>query len=131
LRFLPDQDVYAVTCRLLRGLGHDVAAAADLNLSRSPDTGLLMRAAEEKRLFVTRDKDYGGLVFVERLSKGVLYLRISPETLAATHEELKGFSAPIRKLNWRWLSSLWNRGGTGFGRWGDLVCFAGTPFHLI
>jgi len=29
------------------------------------------------------------LVFVERLSKGVLYLRISPETLAATHEELK------------------------------------------
>ena len=48
-----------------------------------------MRAADEKRLFVTRDKDFGGLVFVERLSKGVLYLRISPETLAATHEELK------------------------------------------
>ncbi len=48
-----------------------------------------MRAADEKRLFVTRDKDFGGLIFVERLSKGVLYLRISPETLAATHEELK------------------------------------------
>jgi len=62
---------------------------ANLNLSRSSDTGLLMRAAEEKRLFVTRDKDFGGLVFVERLSKGVLFLRISPETLAATHEELK------------------------------------------
>jgi hypothetical protein len=40
-------------------------------------------------LFVTRDKDFGGLVFVERLSKGVLFLRISPETLAATHDELK------------------------------------------
>ena len=48
-----------------------------------------MRAADEKRLFVTRDKDFGGLVFVERLGKGVLYLRISPETLAATHEEFK------------------------------------------
>jgi len=48
-----------------------------------------MRAAEEKRLFVTRDKDFGGLVFVERLSKGVLFLRITPETLAATHKELK------------------------------------------
>ena len=89
MRFLLDQDVYTVTCRLLRDLGHDIVTAAELNLSRSPDSGLLMRAAEEKRLFVTRDKDFGGLVFVERLSKGVLYLRISPETLAATHEELK------------------------------------------
>jgi hypothetical protein len=44
---------------------------------------------DEKRLFVTRDKDFGGLVFVERLGKGVLYLRIAPENLAATHEELK------------------------------------------
>jgi len=89
VRFLLDQDVYAVTCRLLRDLGHDAVTAAELNLSRSPDRGLLMWAADEKRLFVTRDKDFGGLVFVERLGKGVLYLRISPETLAATHEELK------------------------------------------
>lgn len=89
MRFLLDQDVYAVTCRLLRDLGHDVVTAAELNLSRSSDRGLLMRAADEKRLFVTRDKDFGGLVFVERLSKGVLYLRISPETLTATHDELK------------------------------------------
>jgi predicted nuclease of predicted toxin-antitoxin system len=89
VRFLLDQDVYAVTCRLLRDLGHDVVTAAELNLSRSPDNDLLIRAADEKRLFVSRDKDFGGLVFVERLSKGVLYLRIAPENLAATHEELK------------------------------------------
>jgi predicted nuclease of predicted toxin-antitoxin system len=89
VRFLLDQDVYAVTCRLLRELGHDVVTASNLNLSRSPDKDLLIRAANEKRLFVTRDKDFGGLVFVERLSKGVIYLRISPETLAATHDELK------------------------------------------
>jgi predicted nuclease of predicted toxin-antitoxin system len=89
VRFLLDQDVYAITCRLLRDLGHDVVTADELNPSRSPDRGLLMWAADEKRLFVTRDKDFGGLVFVERLSKGVLYLRISPETLAAMHEELK------------------------------------------
>jgi predicted nuclease of predicted toxin-antitoxin system len=89
VRFLLDQDVYAVTYRLLRDLGHDVVTAAELNLSRSPDSGLLIRAADEMRLFVTRDKDFGGLVFVERLSKGVLFLRISPENLAATHEELK------------------------------------------
>ena len=89
MRFLLDQDVYAVTCRLLRELGHDVVTAGELNLSRCPDKGLLIRAADEKRLFVTRDKDFGGLVFVERLGKGVLYLRITPGNLAATHEELK------------------------------------------
>jgi predicted nuclease of predicted toxin-antitoxin system len=89
VRFLLDQDVYAATCRLLRDLGHDVVTVAELNLSRSPDTALLKRAAKEHRLFVTRDKDFGGLVFVERQGAGVLYLRISPEHLAATHEELK------------------------------------------
>jgi predicted nuclease of predicted toxin-antitoxin system len=63
--------------------------AAELGLSRAPDTDLLTRAGQEKRLFVTRDKDFGGLVFVSRLGKGVIYLRITPFTLEATHEELK------------------------------------------
>jgi predicted nuclease of predicted toxin-antitoxin system len=87
-----------VTCRLLRGLEHDVVTAADLNLSRSPDTGLLMRAAGEKRLFVTRDKDFGGLVFVERMSKGVLLLRISPETLAAIRPTIRMAASSLRAV---------------------------------
>jgi predicted nuclease of predicted toxin-antitoxin system len=89
VRFLLDQDVYAVTGRFLRALGHDVVTAAELNLSRSPDIGLLNRAVEDRRLLVTRDKDFGGLVFVERTGRGVLLLRISPEKLDATHAELK------------------------------------------
>jgi predicted nuclease of predicted toxin-antitoxin system len=50
---------------------------------------LLARSGQERRLFVTRDKDFGGLVFVEHLGKGVIYLRISPSTVQATHQELK------------------------------------------
>jgi len=89
VRFLLDQDVYALTARFLRDLGHDVVTAAELGLSRAPDTDLLIRAGQEKRLFVTRDKDFGGLVFLEHLGKGVIYLRITPSTVQATHAELK------------------------------------------
>jgi len=88
VRFLLDQDVYAVTARFLIDLGHDVITAAQFGLSAVPDTDLLARAGEEKRLLVTRDKDFGGLVFIGRLGKGVIYLRITPSTILSTHEEL-------------------------------------------
>jgi hypothetical protein len=35
-------------------------------LSRAANSVLLARAAQESRIFVTRDKDFGGLVFVSR-----------------------------------------------------------------
>ena len=57
-------------------------------MSRASDTTLLGRASQEGRILVTRDKDFGGLVFVERLGKGVILLRTNPSTLPATHAEL-------------------------------------------
>jgi hypothetical protein len=33
-------------------------------------------------------KDFGGLVFVQRLGKGVILLRLSPHSLQAAHQEL-------------------------------------------
>ena len=35
MRFLADQDVYAVTIRLLSGMGHDVVTASQLGLARA------------------------------------------------------------------------------------------------
>jgi len=89
VRFLLDQDVYALTARFLRDLGHDVVTAAELDLARAADSDLLARAGQERRLFVTRDKDFGGLVFVEHLGRGVIYLRITPATVQATHDQFK------------------------------------------
>ena len=65
MRLLTDQDVYAVTVRFLRALGHDVATAAEEGISKSPDADLLRSAQAAGRVFVTRDRDFGGLVFVE------------------------------------------------------------------
>jgi predicted nuclease of predicted toxin-antitoxin system len=89
MKFLLDQDVYALTERFLRGLGYDVVTAAELDMSRALDTELLQTAGEQGRIFVTRDRDYGNLVFVHSAGSGVIYLRILPSTIEDVHAELK------------------------------------------
>jgi predicted nuclease of predicted toxin-antitoxin system len=80
MRFLADQDVYGMTARFLSGLGHDVVTAAQLGLAQAEDADLLLVAQKDGRLFVTRDRDFGGLVFVQGSGPGVIYLRILPST---------------------------------------------------
>ena len=87
MRLLLDQDVYAITARFLRELDHDIVTAADIGCSQAADEDLLVIAQEQGRLFVTRDRDFGGLVFVR--DSGVIYLRSEPSTVHAVHEELE------------------------------------------
>ncbi len=89
MNLLLDQDVYAVTARFLRNLGHDVLLAAQAGLARAADEDLLKTAEAQNRVFVTRDRDYGGLVFVKALGAGVIYLRVLPSTQAAVHQQLE------------------------------------------
>ncbi len=89
MRFLLDQDVYANTGRFLRGLGHDVVFVSQIGLSQASDEQLLQVAGKENRILVTRDRDYGNLVFVKRIRVGVLYLRMPPAMQAAVHDELE------------------------------------------
>jgi predicted nuclease of predicted toxin-antitoxin system len=60
MKFLLDQDVYASTARLLSGLGHDIVPVAQIGLSQTDDSELLRIAQEQSRIFVTRDRDFGG-----------------------------------------------------------------------
>ncbi len=89
MRCLTDQDVYAATIRFLSGLGHDVVTAAQLGLAQAEDAELLRVAREQGRIFVTRDRDFGGLVFVRGAGAGVIYLRILPSTQNPVHAELE------------------------------------------
>ncbi|WP_272507704.1 DUF5615 family PIN-like protein [Salinibacter sp.] len=88
MRFLADQDVWAYTLRTLREWGHDVIPAADAGLARAPDRELLQEAHDRDRILVTRDRDFGRLVFVSGKAAGVLLLRVTPSTQEAVHEEL-------------------------------------------
>ena len=89
MRFLTDQDVYAITIQFLRGLGHEVVTAAQIGLAQAEDLELLRVAQDQGRILVTRDRDFGGLVFVLVSGTGVIYLRILPSTQNAVHAELE------------------------------------------
>ena len=91
MRLLADQDVYAATVQFLRGLGHDVETASERGLAQSADSDLLHVAQTDERIFVTRDRDYGGLVFVQALGAGVVYLRVLPSTLQRCMRNLSAF----------------------------------------
>ena len=88
MRFLLDQDVYAVTARFLADAEHDVVLVAQIGLSQASDIEILRTAEEQSRILVTRDRDYGNLVFVQAIGTGVIYLRILPTTVNAVHNEL-------------------------------------------
>jgi len=88
MRLLLDQDVYAVTARFLVDIGHDVVLAAQIGLSQASDEEILTTAQEENRILITRDRDYGNLVFVRAMGSGVIYLRILPTTVNKVHSEL-------------------------------------------
>jgi predicted nuclease of predicted toxin-antitoxin system len=78
-----------VTIAFLSGLGLDVVRAAQVGLARSEDAELLRVAHEQGRIFVTRDRDFGALVFVQGSGPGVMYLRILPSTQNSVHAELE------------------------------------------
>ncbi len=85
MRFLTDQDVYAITNRFLSGLGHDVVTAAQLGLAQAEDLELLRVAQNQGRIFVTRDRDFSGLVFVlGKWGRGYLstHFALEPECCA-------------------------------------------------
>ncbi len=88
MRFLLDQDDSAITARFLNDLGHDAVAVATIGRSRATDSELLRVAAEKERILVTRDKDFGALVFVRELRVGVIYLRVGASSLGVIHHEL-------------------------------------------
>ena len=90
MRFLSDHDVYRITVNALIEWGHDVTTAKQLNMQKASDRVLLKKAKETDRIFITRDKDFGALVFLEgELSKGVILLRMNPVTVEPVHSQLK------------------------------------------
>jgi len=89
MKLLLDQDVYAAIARFLLDLGHDVVLVASIGLSRAQDQEILRVAQAQNRILVTRDRDFGNLVFVRELGAGVIYLRILPLTQNVVHAELE------------------------------------------
>jgi predicted nuclease of predicted toxin-antitoxin system len=83
LRFLADESCDFAIVRALREDGFDVLAVSEVT-SRSDDREVIAGAAQEHRILLTEDKDFGWLVFVSQVdSAGVILIRFPGNSRAA------------------------------------------------
>ena len=72
IKFLADVNVEKPLVDYLSKQGYDIKWVPDYNCEM-PDEGLLQLADEEKRIFITNDKDFGDLIFLQKkLSVGTI-----------------------------------------------------------
>lgn len=89
MKFLTDQDVYQLTIEFIKGLGHEVVRVKDVGFSTASDEEILAYALSRKLILITRDNDYGALVFLtHKKYYGVIFLKIEPAYVDIVHEEL-------------------------------------------
>ncbi len=75
MRFLADESCDFAVVRALRADGHDVVTAAEIS-PRAEDEALIALAVRERRILLTEDKDFGQLVYANRVATlGVILLR--------------------------------------------------------
>ena len=81
MRFLANENFPLLSVRLLRQADLEVASVTE-DSPGIEDAEVLARAADEQRVILTFDRDYGELIYRWRLRspKGVIYLRFSPHT---------------------------------------------------
>ena len=83
MRLLADAHISRAMVAYLVGLGHDVLHAALLP-PKSSDSAILKRAADDARIVLTADKDFGELCFLRLLPcSGVILLRLSAASESA------------------------------------------------
>jgi len=79
MKFLVDENAGRSIVRHLRSLGHDVVSIQEC-CPGIEDLEVCVRANREGRIIVTIDKDFGKLIFQERLpNRGVILLRLRDE----------------------------------------------------
>jgi predicted nuclease of predicted toxin-antitoxin system len=99
VRFVVDECTGPRVARWLEEQGHDVVSIYDVDKG-AEDVDVLARAVRELRVVVTIDKDFGELVFRDRLPHtGIILLRLAIETapakIAVLDQVLKSFAGRI------------------------------------
>jgi predicted nuclease of predicted toxin-antitoxin system len=80
MKFLIDENVGNTVVRFLKNKGHDVIVASKKGLSGREDDFLLGYAFKEDRIIITNDKDFGFLVYRQKMpSRGIILFRFAQE----------------------------------------------------
>lgn len=90
MRFLADQNVSPLTVSFLREAGHDAIRVSEVLPHNAPDRIILAFAARERRVVLTHDLDYSGLLVTERSPVASLVLmRLSTTRVEQVNEILR------------------------------------------
>jgi len=77
MRFLLDMNLPPVMADWLRSEGHDAVHVRDIGLAHLPDREVFARAAEDGRIVVTFDLDFGEIIGLARATgPGIVLLRL-------------------------------------------------------
>ncbi|MEK6943000.1 MAG: DUF5615 family PIN-like protein [Nanoarchaeota archaeon] len=83
IRFIVDENVDFPVVNYLRRKGYSTSSIAE-DYPSLEDIKILKIAADEKRVLLTNDKDFGNLVFKEKLkSSGLILLRLGNQSSSA------------------------------------------------
>lgn len=90
-KFLADESLEYSIVLWLRELDYDVISVAE-DFPSVDDEKVLEKAVQENRIIITNDKDFGDLVFLNRLpNKGIILLRFRTEEVGTKIKFLKSF----------------------------------------
>ena len=89
MKFLFDQSADFRLIPHLRQLGHDVTAVSQNYPHGMADEDVLALARQEKRILIVADRDFGELIFNQRLTQeGVIFFRLPGASLQTKIDHL-------------------------------------------
>jgi predicted nuclease of predicted toxin-antitoxin system len=91
MKFIVDECAGPSVARYLASLDFDVYSVSDTSPGWK-DERVLQKANEESRILITNDKDFGELIFKQKLChSGVIFMRLEDERVANKIAVLKRF----------------------------------------
>lgn len=96
MRLLLDANLSPEVARRLREVGYEAIHVADLGLLSAPDPEIMRAAAQEERVLLTADSDFGALLALSSLAApSVVLLRSADHMRPAEQAELFAANLPL------------------------------------